>query len=147
MPVTDQCTCTYVYSHCLIVSPWPMRSFIRVPVFIAEMTCINSDGTDAPGLQILSQGLNGATLSQAHRQPHVSYETKDAGAPVHAMNTLLTSALNGGGLFHTSTTSPPGKKPAAPNEQEAGWAPGSVWAFVGTVKMKQNSSVTVQAVA
>jgi len=66
---------------------------------------------------------------------------------VHAMNTFLTSALNGGGLLHTSTASPPGKEPAAPNEQEVGWAPRSVWAFVATVKMKQDSSVTVEAVA
>ena len=33
-----------------------MRSFIRVPVFIAEMTCINAGGMDARGLQILFTG-------------------------------------------------------------------------------------------
>lgn len=66
---------------------------------------------------------------------------------MHAMNTFLTSALNGGGLLHTSTASPPGKESAAPNEQEAGWVPGAVWAFVATTKMQQDSLVIVQAVA
>ena len=67
MPTTAQCTRTYVYSHCLIVFHLGLkRSFIRIPVFFAEVTCINADVLDAQGLQIRTP-QTGAKYSQRQR--------------------------------------------------------------------------------
>jgi hypothetical protein len=134
--------CPYVYSHCLIVFHLGlMRSFIHVPVFIAEVTCINADGTDARGLQILPTG---SSRRHAFFSPDTTIRLWDqrCRCPCACYEHILNF-----GIKWRWSASPPCKEPAAPNEREAGWAPRSVWAFVATVKMKQYYSVTVQAVA
>jgi hypothetical protein len=81
-----------------------------------------------------------------------SCKVKSKAVPLHAMEALggerrcssysfLTSALEGGewSASRPGRALPPGKGPPVPTEQEAGWAPETVW----TQRLEEKSSASV----